>query len=215
MSTASENTTGGESGRRLSRSQRAAQILLAAEALLTERGFDQVSMRDIASRAGLKKALVFYYFGSREELFHKLLERYGEAHSKALSLARDAGESARERLRRLLERYMDFVDTHPTFARLVLQEVSRHGESQIPEIRNSLSALRAAFHDSLGSALPEKGPFGPTHFFATLSAAIYNYASFQRVLGETSATDEGRSERREHVLWLGEVMLSNLPTAGH
>ena len=41
------------------------RILKAAEELFIERGFDGVSVNDVAVRAGFAKGLVFYYFNNK------------------------------------------------------------------------------------------------------------------------------------------------------
>lgn len=45
------------------------QILAAARRSFTDRGFDNVSLREIASAAAIDPALVIRYFGSKEKLF--------------------------------------------------------------------------------------------------------------------------------------------------
>ena len=45
------------------------KIFRAAEELFIERGHDGVSVNDIAEKAGVAKALVFYYFESKKNLF--------------------------------------------------------------------------------------------------------------------------------------------------
>ena len=55
------------------RKAKADAILAAADELFGERGYDAVSARDVARAAGVNKALVFYYFGSMEELFARVL----------------------------------------------------------------------------------------------------------------------------------------------
>ena len=45
-------------------------ILLAAEKLFALNGFHGVSIRDIATEAGVPLALVGYYFGAKHELYH-------------------------------------------------------------------------------------------------------------------------------------------------
>ena len=50
-----------------------AALLQAAGELFAERGFDRTTVRDIATRAGVNQALLFRYFGSKEELFHAVL----------------------------------------------------------------------------------------------------------------------------------------------
>ena len=43
-------------------------ILLAARRLFAERGFDGVSINDVAAAAGVSKANVFHHFGSKPKL---------------------------------------------------------------------------------------------------------------------------------------------------
>ena len=45
-----------------------ARILVSAEALFAERGFEVVSLREITGAAGANVAAVNYHFGSKEKL---------------------------------------------------------------------------------------------------------------------------------------------------
>ena len=60
---------------RLDPGQRREQILDAANALFAERAYDEVSIEDIASSAGVTRGLVHHYFGGRKEVYIALLER--------------------------------------------------------------------------------------------------------------------------------------------
>lgn len=51
------------------------KILLAAESVFTQKGFDGTSMRDIAREAQITLSLASYYFGSKQELFEQIIER--------------------------------------------------------------------------------------------------------------------------------------------
>lgn len=51
------------------------QILDAAEALFAERGFDGVSVRDVASGAGVRLGLATYYFETKLALFEAVIAR--------------------------------------------------------------------------------------------------------------------------------------------
>lgn len=50
-------------------------LLDSAEALFAEQDFNAVSTRDIAGRAKVNLALVHYYFGAKQTLFHAVLAR--------------------------------------------------------------------------------------------------------------------------------------------
>ncbi|MFD9894484.1 TetR family transcriptional regulator [Amycolatopsis sp. NPDC059027] len=55
-----------------------AALLDAASELFAERGFDRTTVRDIAERAGANQALLFRYFGTKEQLFEAVVARNGQ-----------------------------------------------------------------------------------------------------------------------------------------
>ncbi len=61
-----------------SRSTTADAFLDAAERLLVEVGHAGISTRRLAAEAGANQGLVHYYFGSMDELFVQVLERFTE-----------------------------------------------------------------------------------------------------------------------------------------
>src|SRR5688500_17116540 len=59
--------------------QRTSDVVLeAAERLLVEVGYSGISTRRLAAEAGANQGLVHYYFGSMDELFVQVLERFTE-----------------------------------------------------------------------------------------------------------------------------------------
>ncbi len=61
--------------------------------LFADRGFDRVSVAEIAREAQVAEATVFNYFASREDLFYSRLEAFGARLTDAI-LDREPGESA-------------------------------------------------------------------------------------------------------------------------
>lgn len=51
------------------------QILDAAEAVISKRGWEATNFGDIAKRARLSRSLVYFYFPTRDDLFHAICER--------------------------------------------------------------------------------------------------------------------------------------------
>ena len=49
-------------------------ILIVAEKLFGDHGFDGTSVRDIAQHANVNLAMISYYFGSKEKMLEALLE---------------------------------------------------------------------------------------------------------------------------------------------
>lgn len=60
----------------MSRQEAEDRFLDAAERLLVEIGYPAISTRRLAEAAGANHGLVHYYFGSMEELFLRVLERF-------------------------------------------------------------------------------------------------------------------------------------------
>lgn len=61
-----------------------ALILDRAETLFREQGYNQVSMRDIATATGMRQASLYYHFSSKEQLFVAVRERIFEHHQQGL-----------------------------------------------------------------------------------------------------------------------------------
>ena len=108
----------------------AARILQAADELFGERGFAGVSVRDITERADANKALLFYYFTSKEALFERILERYYQEHTVTLAEAFKGGGTVAERWHRVLDTYLDFIEENRRFPRIVQRELLSGGAGQ-------------------------------------------------------------------------------------
>ena len=97
---------------RLAPEQRREQILDAANALFAERGYDEVSVEDIASSAGVTRGLVHHYFGGRKEVYIALLERIGTMREE--QLPPPVGRSARARVADSVSRWLDWTEQNRT-----------------------------------------------------------------------------------------------------
>lgn len=64
-----------------------AHVLQTALALFRERGFDETTMREIATRAGLSLGAAYHYFASKEAI---ILAYYGTVQRQHVELARQA-----------------------------------------------------------------------------------------------------------------------------
>jgi TetR/AcrR family transcriptional regulator len=192
----------------------AARIIEAADALFCEQGYDGVSMRDVARRAGVNKASVFYYFNSKDELFEKVLELYYEAHQKALSSAFETGGTIAERLHRVVDGYIDFMAENSRYPKLV-QGILLSGKHEIPLIKSGLGNLFAWTSQILEGVAPTAGPRSSRQLFVTIAGSVMNYFIYAPALAESWGDDpESRemiAERREHLHWLVDRILADLP----
>jgi AcrR family transcriptional regulator len=99
--------------RRLPRAVREQQMLDAAVAVFSRRGYHGAGVDEIAEAAGISKPMVYAYLGTKEELFIACLYREGARLMEALVAATLADDLAPdEQLRRGLRAFFGFVATH-------------------------------------------------------------------------------------------------------
>ena len=104
------------------RGRRRQEILTVAADLFGERGYDAVSLDDVADRLDVTKGSLYYYFASKEELVSAAIEALGTAWTQRLrDLPAAAAGSAAQRLRALMrEQITVAVRDHPAALRLFL-----------------------------------------------------------------------------------------------
>jgi AcrR family transcriptional regulator len=141
---------------RLDPGQRREQILDAANALFAERAYDEVSIEDIASSAGVTRGLVHHYFGGRKEVYIALLERLGAQREE--QLRPPVGRSARARVADTVSRWLDWTEANRT---IWLATIARGDDITDPDIRRVVAdlvhravALLAAYHADIAEDSP-------------------------------------------------------------
>jgi TetR/AcrR family transcriptional regulator, cholesterol catabolism regulator len=68
------------------------RVLDVAEALFTDRGYNAITLRDIADELGIKQASLYYHFpAGKEQLFIAMAERLFERHRDGLEEALSTG----------------------------------------------------------------------------------------------------------------------------
>jgi AcrR family transcriptional regulator len=121
---------------RLDPGQRREQILDAANALFSERGYDEVSVEDLASTAGVTRGLVHHYFGGRKEVYIALLERLGAQRERRLQPP--VGRSPRARLADSVSRWLDWTEQNRT---IWLATMARGEDIADPDVRRVVADL--------------------------------------------------------------------------
>lgn len=97
-------------------------ILLAAGAEFAEHGLNGATVDLIAERAGINKRMLYYYFGSKDELFTAVLEHAYEAiRQQERGLKLDEVDPV-EAIRRLIAFTWNYYLQHPEFLSLLNTE---------------------------------------------------------------------------------------------
>lgn len=144
------------------RRERQDAVLRAAETLFALHGYHAVTIRQIAREAGVPSALVGYYFGHKQDLFHAIFAHrrslYVE-HLEALdNVAAEPGHPTA--LQRLVQAFVQpFVrwrqnpdDAHHVL--LLAREIARNGQEARPVFQAFVDPLAMRFIDALIGATP-------------------------------------------------------------
>ena len=79
-----------------------ARIMEEATRLFVTRGYDGISMREIAEAVGITKAAIYYHYRDKEELLLAILRSLLAAIERLIDDAQAAGSSVRPQLERLM-----------------------------------------------------------------------------------------------------------------
>ena len=119
-------------------------LLATATVQFATQGYEDTSVQDIASAAGVSKAKVFYYFDGKEALYTEVLEQTLEPLLAPLESAPGVGspEAFWDSLQAGLNFAFEFVTRDPHAASLVRSLYRRGGDSQ--SLEHLLSRARTA-----------------------------------------------------------------------
>lgn len=118
------------------------RILDAAEIVFADRGLAGARVAAIAEAADVNKAMLYYYFGSKEDLYKAVL---GRVAALVGGLAREALSDAQvdplDRLEAFMDGYRTVLGTHPNFARIMVRELMDGAQRVGPLFREAIGPV--------------------------------------------------------------------------
>ncbi|MDQ8733869.1 TetR/AcrR family transcriptional regulator [Paenibacillus sp. LHD-38] len=119
-------------------------IISAAEKLFGEKGYEAVTIREIAKEAGCSHTTIYIYFQDKEALLHALsIPMLLQLNAALDTLAADAFLSADEKLRRMNERFIRFCLDHRSMYTLFFEAKSARSDEpasglEVNRLRNHM-----------------------------------------------------------------------------
>lgn len=131
------------------RARKQERILTAARELLRQHGYERLSLRDVARRAGLSPAGMYEFFDTREHLVATLGGEAGARLSRALHASTRGVPDPLERLMRLGLAYIRFAKRNPADFMLLYGRLSKRrsltdeapAESEYDQIRSAVAQV--------------------------------------------------------------------------
>src|SRR5437660_1267675 len=123
----------GRAGSRGEPEKTRAAILKAALEEFAHEGVTGARTDEIARRAGVNKALLYYYFKDKEGLYAAALEHvFTGLHGRVMTVLNDAELAPREKLLKYVEAHFEYMANAPGYPRLAQREFMRSGKSLSP-----------------------------------------------------------------------------------
>ena len=168
--------------------------MAAAEKIFAEQGIDGARTDAIARAARVNKALLYYYFKSKEDLHRFTLQTLFGRMREQVSAAMEGAVSPREQLLRYVNGYFDFTSQHPNYPRLVQREVMGRKQSLRWIVQVFFGPLYGRLTATIraGVARGEFRKVDPQNTALTLIAITVFYFAAAPVLGELWGCDPRR-----------------------
>ncbi len=188
------------------------KILAAAETVFAEKGFKGASVGVIAERTGVPKPNVYYYFGTKKDLYTRVLE---EACTRWLDAGAlfDQGVEPKLAFENYISSKMDLARSHPHGSRLFAIEMA----SGAPFLQDYLQNTGKPWLDEKEKTLQEwikQGKIASVnirYLFFMIWGTTQHYADFETQInvmnGGNSLSDEQFAEAKKTVI---DIVLSYL-----
>lgn len=183
------------------------KILDAARKVFTRQGFAAARMDDIAQEAGINRALLHYYFRSKQKLFDVIFaENMGNFYSSFISiLGSDA--DLETKIRNLVHAEIDMLLRNQDLPLFIISEASRNPEMMVEQITHvPIRQFMVQFIQLIHSAANEGliKPINPIHILMhIMSLCIFPFVGrpvFMHITGTSVSGFEQLMEERKNII---------------
>lgn len=172
------------------KSQRRDEILAAAKVVFARNGFHATTIADIATQAGLAYGLIYWYFNSKDELFHALMAVEEQAlHAHIAAALRRPGSDPPEAFRTAVQATFEFFEADTACVKLLFRDAYALGE----RFERHLGGIYERFIDEIETFIVTAQQRGeviaaPPRMVAYTLAALIGQLAHRRL-----STDDGVS----------------------
>ena len=101
------------------------KILEAAKNVFVSKGMEGARMQEIADEAGINKALLHYYFRSKERLFEAIFSEIIKFAFPKITRIAQSDEPFINKIEQVVDAYIDLLIKHPFIPGFVMKELNR------------------------------------------------------------------------------------------
>jgi TetR/AcrR family transcriptional regulator len=153
------------------------RLLHAATRVFAESGFAGARVDEIARRARVNKAMIYYHFGTKRDLYRAVLTRlFGQVRHQMERIARSEADPAR-RLAAFYAQLIQLFESDPALPHILLREILAGGRHLHPEAARGfagfLELIRGAVEEGIRAG--RMRPVDPLLLHLTLMGPIALY----------------------------------------
>lgn len=112
-------------------------ILEAADKVFTQKGFAAARMEDIAQEAGINRALLHYYFRSKDKMFDLIFQQRVSIFFSGLGQIMHSEKPLIEKIQAIVEHEITILLAHPYLPIFVLQELNQNPQRMLAIAENA------------------------------------------------------------------------------
>jgi AcrR family transcriptional regulator len=112
------------------------KIFESATEVFLKKGMDGARMQDIANHAGINKALLHYYYRTKDHLFNAVFEKIAGQMFKKFAPVLDENHSLEEKIRFFFQEHISFLQRNPRLPVFLINELNRNPERIKKLIKN-------------------------------------------------------------------------------
>jgi AcrR family transcriptional regulator len=112
------------------------KIFEAATEVFLDKGMDGARMQEIANRAGINKALLHYYYRTKDRLFEAVFMLTVNQMFKKFAPVLDESLSLEDKIRFFYKQHITFLKKNPRLPLFILNEINRNPERIKKMIKN-------------------------------------------------------------------------------
>ncbi|WP_200942541.1 TetR/AcrR family transcriptional regulator [Knoellia sp. Soil729] len=202
--------TSAHRGQRMPRSERRAQLLVAAQSVFVERGYHAAAMDDIAEHAGVSKPVLYQHFPGKLELYLALLDEHCDTLEGLVREAMAApAEDNEDRVRATISAYFDFVSREGAAFRMIFES----DLTSVPQVRSRLDGLELACAEAIADVIAHDAGIPDDHAMLLASglSGMSQITARHWLAAESDLSREDASALVTALVWRG---IGSLPKAG-
>jgi TetR/AcrR family transcriptional regulator len=131
-----------------------ALILAAAKKIFLQKGMEGARMQEIADEAGINKALLHYYFRSKEKLFNQIFDHAVQGIFDTINASIRQEQDIYAFIAVFVKKYMAIIRENPFISNFVFNEINRNPE-RMSELAKFIRLDKAAYGQMIQKNIEE------------------------------------------------------------